>query len=143
MDFIIFNYHMDIINFFYFIKNVNILEKHDLPHTFCTEPLRQYDEERCLHEIIKIIVKHKIVFPKKDTSDLIEFVRDKNSFHYPNFKFKDKEIMAPYINPYGDNDPFIRLICFMKAYASHTFKYKGSFKDHFKNVFNVFYSMNI
>ena len=47
---------MDIINFFYFIKNVNILEKYDLPHTFFTEPIRQYDEERCLHEIIKIIV---------------------------------------------------------------------------------------
>jgi len=133
---------MDIINFFYFIKNVNILEKYDLPHTFFTEPIRQYDEEGCLHEIIKIIVNHKIKFPKKDTSDLIEFIRDKNSFHYPHFKIKDKEIMAPFIDPYQDSDPFIRLLCFMKSYASHTFKYKGSFKEHFKNVFDVFYSMN-
>ena len=135
---------MDIINFFHFIKNVNILEKYDLPRTFFTEPIREYDEEKCLHEIIKIIVKYKIKFPKKDTSDLIEFVRDKNSFHYPNFKIKDKEIMAPFINPTNDgyNDPFIRLLCFMKSYASHTFKYKGSFKEHFKKVFNVFYSMN-
>jgi hypothetical protein len=73
---------------------------------------------------------------------LIEFVRDKNSFHYPKFKIKDKEIMAPYINPYGSTDPFIRLLCFMKAYASHTFKYKGNFKEYFKKVFNTFYSMN-
>jgi hypothetical protein len=136
---------MDIINFFYFIKNVNILEKHNLPHTFFTEPIRQYDEERCLHEIIKIIVNHKIKFPKKDTSDLIEFVRDKNSFHYPKFKFKDKEMITPYIKDPNIiiNEPFIRLICFMKSYASHTYKYKGSFKEHFKHVFNIFYSMNI
>jgi hypothetical protein len=139
---------MDIINFYHFIKNVNILEKYDLPHTFFTEPIRikEYNEERCLHEIIKIIIKYKVKFPKKDTSDLIEFVKDKdkNSFHYPKFKIKDKELIAPYINPYNDsaNEPFIRLICFMKAYASHTFKYRGNFKDHFKNVFNIFYSMN-
>ena len=133
---------MDIINFYHFIKNVNILEKYDLPYTFFTEPIREYNEETCLHEIIKIIVNNKIKFPKKDTSDLIEFIRDKNSFHYPKFKIKDKEMMAPFIDPYQDSDPFIRLLCFMKSYASHTFKYKGSFKEHFKNVFNVFYSMN-
>jgi len=107
--------------------------------------IKEYNEERCLHEIIKIIVKNKIQFPKKDTSDLIEFIRDKdkNSFHYPTFKIKDKEMVAPYINPYnGINDPFIRLLCFIKAYASHTYKYKGGFKEHFKKVFNVFYSMN-
>ena len=131
---------MDIINFYHFIKNVNILEKYDLPHTFFTEPIREYDEERCLHEIIKIIVNHKVRFPKKDTSDLIEFVRDKKTFHYPKFKFSDKEMMAPFTT---SNEPFIRLICFMKSYASHTFKYNGSFKEHFKKVFNVFYSMNV
>lgn len=130
---------MDIINFYHFIKNVNILEKYNLPHTFFTEPIRDYDEERCLHEIIKIIVNHKIKFPKKDTSDLIEFVRDKDKFNYPHFKFYDNEMMAPYTD---SNDPFIRLLCFIKCYASHTFKYKGNFKDHFKKVFNVFYSMN-
>ena len=93
-----------------------------------------------LHEIIKIIVKHKITFPKKDTSDLIEFVKDKKSFHYPKFTFNDKEIIAPFTN---SNEPFIRLICFMKSYASHTFKYNTNFKDHFKKVFNIFYSMNV
>ena len=91
---------MDIINFYHFIKNVNILEKYDLPYTFFTEPIREYNEETCLHEIIKIIVKHKITFPKKDTSDLIEFVKDKKSFHYPKFTFNDKEIMNHRIKIY-------------------------------------------
>ena len=131
---------MDIINFYYFIKNVNVLEKYDLPHTFFTEPKRLYEEERCLHEIIKIIVKHKIRFPTSDTSDLIEFVRDKKGFNYPKFNFNDKEMIAPFTD---SDDPFIRLLCFMKSYASHTYKYKGNFKEHFKKVFNVFYSMNI
>jgi len=131
---------MDVINFYYFLKNVNILEQYDLPHTFFTEPIREYDEETCLHEIIKIIVNHKIIFPKKDTSDLNEFIKDKDTFHYPSFKFKDKEIIPPYIKI---NDPFIKLLCFMKSYASHTYKYKGSFKEHFLNVFNIFYKMNI
>ena len=136
---------MDIINFYHFIKNENMLEKYDLPHTFFTEPIREYNEELCLHEIIKIIVNHKIKFPTKDTSDLIEFVRDKKSFHYPKFKIKDKEIITPYIKDPNkiSNEPFIRLICFMKSYASHTYKYKGKFKEHFKKVFNVFYSMNV
>ena len=131
---------MDIINFYYFIKNENVLEKYDLPHTFFTEPKIEYEQERCLHEIIKIIVNHKIQFTKRDTSDLIEFVRDKKGFNYPKFKFNDKEMIAPFTD---SDEPFIRLLCFIKSYASHTYKYKGNFKEHFKKVFNVFYSMNL
>jgi hypothetical protein len=130
---------MDIINFYSFIKNVIILEKYDLPHTFFTEPIREYDAETCLHEIIRIIVTHKIKFPKRDTSDLIEFIRDKDTFHYPTFTFHTIKL-APFTH---SNEPLIQLLCFMKAYASHTYKYKGSFKEHFKKVFDVFYSMNI
>ena len=126
---------MDIINFYSFLKNENILEKYDLPHTFFTEPIREMDEETCLHEIIRIIVTNKIKFPKKDTSDLIEFIRDKDKFRYPNFKF-NTVILAPFTH---SNDPFIQLICFMKAYASHTYTHKGSFKEYFKDVFDVFY----
>ena len=131
--------YMDIINFYYFVKNINILEKYDLPHTFFTEPIREYDEEKCLNEIIKIIVNHKIVLPKKDTSDLMEFVRDKDTFHYPKFTFKDKDLYPPFTK---SDEPLIRLLCFMKSYASHTYKYKGPFKEHFKKVFDVFYEMS-
>ena len=54
-------------------------------------------------------------------------------------------MITPYIKDPNkiSNEPFIRLICFMKSYASHTYKYKGNFKEHFKKVFNVFYSMNV
>lgn len=133
-----FNFIMDVINFYYFIKNTNILEQYNLPHTFFTDPIREYDEETCLEEIIKIIVNHKIKIPKTDTSDLMEFIRDKDTITYPNFKL-DPEIDPPFTK---SKEPFIRLLCFMKSYASFTYKYKGTFKEHFKKVFDVFYKIN-
>ena len=39
------------------------------------------------------------------------------------------------------NDILLKVLCFLKAYASNTYTNKGSFKEYFKDVFNIFYEL--
>jgi len=128
---------MDLKDLFFLANRKNILEQHKLPYTFFTEPHKILDEDDCLEQIIKIISRGNITFPN-DSSDVFDMVDGKTHFsHSYNYNI-DKIIKTPYIK-YSDDD-FVHLICFMKAYASHTYTYKGSFKEYFKDVFDVFYN---
>jgi hypothetical protein len=115
----------------------NILEQYNLPHTFFTSPEKVLDEETCLHEIIALLVHEKLSF-EKDSSDFGEMIDSKSgdSIHYPKVDIVSKDIDTPYVNT---RNPLIRCLCFMKAYASHTYKHQGSFRLYFMDVFDVFY----
>jgi hypothetical protein len=129
---------MDLKDLFFLANRKNILEEHKLPYTFFTEPHKILDEDDCLEQIIKIISRGNVRFPD-DSSDVYDMVHGKtrfsDSYHYD----IDKKIKTPYIK--HSDDDFVHLICFMKAYASHTYSYKGSFKEYFKDVFDVFYKV--
>jgi hypothetical protein len=132
---------MDLKDLFFLTNHKNILEKHNLSHTFFTEPHKILDEDVCLEQIIRIISHHRnnLKFPFDDSSDVFDMLQGKEKFSN-SFQFTiEKKIRAPYIKQ--TNDEFVNLICFMKAYASHTYSYKGSFKEYFKDVFNVFYNI--
>ena len=135
---------MDLKDLFFLAKNKNILEKHNLPHTFFTEPVKILTEDTCLNQILIILASGNIIFPKNDSSDVCDMIENKDfgfSDLYKNINMNINEpiIKTPYIKP--TNEPFINLICFMKAYASHTYTYRGSFKEYFKDVFQVFYDI--
>ena len=128
---------MDLKQLYFLSKDVNILEKYDLPYTFFTEPHKILNEEICLEQIIKILSQQNVVIPINDSSDLYDMVEGKtkfsNTYHYT----IQHRVKTPYIKP--TKDSFVNLICFMRAYASHTYTHKGSFKEYFKDVFDVFY----
>jgi len=128
---------MDLKDLFFLATQKNILEKHKLPHTFFTEPHKILDEDVCLEQIIKIISRRNVTLPLDDSSDVYDMVQGKTAFSNSYRYSIDKKVRTPYIK--GTDDDFVNLICFMKAYASHTYSYKGSFKEYFKDVFNVFY----
>jgi hypothetical protein len=50
-----------------------------------------------------------------------------------------KYIKPPYVK--DSSNTFVVLICFIKAYASHTYTHQGSFKEYLKDVFDVFYNL--
>jgi hypothetical protein len=141
---------MDLKQLYFLSKDVNILEKYDLPYTFFTEPQKKLSEEICLNEIIRILTTSEFQFPY-DSSDLCEFIEYKNGQQltspYKKVELSESKIVkTPFIknkNKSFDDDSFIKLLCFMKAYASHTYTHKGCFKEYFKDVFDVFYNINI
>ena len=141
---------MDLKQLYFLSKDVNILEKYDLPYTFFTKPQKILSEETCLNEIIRILVTSEFQFPM-DSSDLCEFIEYKKgsklTSSYKKVELSEAKIVKP---PFiklkknsDDLDSFIKLLCFMKAYASHTYTHKGCFKEYFKDVFNVFYNINL
>ena len=137
---------MELKELFFLAKNKNILEQHKLPYTFFTEPVKMLTEETCLDQIVRLL-SNDIPFPHNDSSDLFDMIEGKSEFPelYKNLNLNLNEtselnVKTPYIKP--THDPFVNLICFMKAYASHTYTHKGSFKEYFKDVFDVFYNIN-
>ncbi len=116
----------------------NILETYNLPYTFFTDPDKVLDEESCLHEIICILTNHKLHFPK-DSSDFGEMIDNKSgeSIKYPKMEARSNKVKVPYTN--DDSNPLVNLLCFMRAYASHTYTQRGSFRLYFMDLFDVFY----
>ena len=112
------------------------MEQHGLPHTFFTVPEKVLDEETCLHEMIYILVHERLQF-SKDSSDFGEMIESKSgdAISYPSLVVHSNGVETPYVKT---KDPLIRFLCFMKAYASHTYK-GGSFRKYFMDVFDVFY----
>jgi hypothetical protein len=131
---------MDMKKLYNIITHKNILEKYNLEHTFFTDPMKALDEETCLHEIIYILVNYRLHF-EEDYSDFGEMIDSKSgeSIKYPPVKIESHNVKPPFVNDYSN--PLINLLCFMKAYASFTYPYNGSFKHYFIDVFNVFYEI--
>lgn len=129
---------MDMKELYFITTEKNILEKHGLPHTFFTMPEKVLDEETCLHEMISILVNERLHF-KKDSSDFGEMIDSKSgeSIQYPKVDVSSYND-CPYVKT---KDPLIRFLCFMKAYASHTYK-GGSFRLYFMDVFDAFYYLD-
>lgn len=127
---------MDMKELYFLTSQKNILEQHGLPYTFFTVPEKALDEETCLHEMISILVHERLYFPK-DSSDFGEMIDSKSgdSIHYPKVDIQPHRVKTPFVETH---DPLIRFLCFMKAYASHTYK-GGSFRHYFMDVFDVFY----
>lgn len=121
---------------YFMTTHKNILETYKLPHTFFTAPQKALDEETCLHEIIYLLVHTKLSF-SKDSSDFGEMIDSKSgeSIDYPKVTIVSSGIATPFVD---SSDPLIRLLCLMKAYASHTYK-GGSFRHYFMDVFDTFY----
>ena len=132
---------MDMQELYFITTQKNILEKHGLSHTFFTEPEKVLDEETCLHELISILVNEKLHFPK-DSSDFGEMIESKSgdAIQYPKIKIQSSDVKTPYLKS-ESKDPLIRFLCFMKAYASHTYQ-RGSFRHYFMDLFDVFYEVN-
>jgi hypothetical protein len=145
------------LKYLYELSNyTNILEKYDLPYNFFTKPHKVLSEDECLNQIINLLSNKNITFPINDTSDVIDLIDNKNiefmTETYKLIKIKTKNVNVPYIKKTDNN--FIKLICFIRAYASHTYNshtynshtynsntYNNrSFKDYFIYVFNVFYN---
>jgi hypothetical protein len=138
---------MDMKELYFMTTHKNILEQYDLPYTFFTVPEKVLDEETCLHELIAILVNERLSFPK-DSSDFGEMVDSKSgeSIQYPKVTVESKGVATPYINSNVKSNNLIRFLCFMKAYASHTFisrpLKKDSFRLYFMELFNVFYCID-
>ncbi len=120
----------------------NILETYNLPYTFFTDPDKELDEETCLHEIINILTNQRLHF-SKDSSDFGEMIDNKSgeSIKYPKMEVKSNKVKVPYVK--DDSNILINLLCFMRAYASHTYTQRGSFRLYFMDVFDIFYNMDI
>lgn len=135
---------MDLKYLYELSTNKNILEQYNLPYDFFTSPDKVLTEETCLNEILNILSTKHLSFPKEDSSDLIEFIENKHIEKmeecYAMVEVNEtlKHVKVPYIK--HTTNQFIKLLCFMKAYASNTYKGKGSFKEYFKDVFDVFYN---
>jgi hypothetical protein len=135
---------MDLKELYDLVNEKNILETYNLPHNFFTKPKKALDKDTCLNEIIYILTTATFSFPHKDTSDVIELIENKDYVlmkdRYKMVEIdKHKPINPPYVKDI--NDPFVILLCFIKAYASHTYTHRGSFKEYLKDVFNVFYNL--
>ena len=63
----------------------------------------------------------------------------KNKYKMVEIDEKLKHVKPPYVKDVKDK--FVILLCFIKAYASHTYTHRGSFKEYLKDVFNVFYNL--
>jgi hypothetical protein len=137
---------MDLKELYDLVNEKNILETYNLPYNFFIKPKKVLDQDTCLNEILYILSTSTFSFPYNDSSDVIELIENKD-YNLMKDKYKMIEIVDnhKYINtPYVNNisDIFVILICFIKAYASHTYTHKGSFKEYLKDVFNVFYNLS-
>ena len=137
---------MDLKELYLFSKETNILEKYNLPHNFFTSPHPiNMDNDAYLEEILFLLSTHTIKFPLNDSSDMIEFIENKDSemmrSRY-NIEINEtrQKISTPYLNK-NTNDTLLKVLCFLKAYASSTYTNKGSFKEYFKDVFDIFYKL--
>ena len=133
---------MDMKRLYQITTQKNILEKYKLPYSFFTDPDKELDEDTCLHEIIYILTNYRLHFPK-DSSDFGEMIDNKSgeSIKYPKMEITSKRVKVPYVD--DDMSPLINLLCFMRAYSSHTYSQRGSFRLYFMDVFNIFYNMDI
>jgi hypothetical protein len=138
---------MDLKELYLFSKEKNILEKYNLPHNFFTSPAHiNIDTDVYLEEILFLLSTHTLVFPLNDSSDIIEFIENKDPEimrrRYDNIEINEKrqKISVPYLNK-TTNNVLLKVFCFMKAYASSTYTNKGSFKEYFKDVFDIFYAL--
>ena len=140
---------MDLKELYLFSKEKNILEKYDLPNNFFTSPQNiNIDNDVYLEEIIFLLSRHTLKFPLNDSSDLIEFIENKDPEtmreRYDNIDHNENrpKLIVPYLNKNTNtNDALLKVICFLKAYASSTYTHKGSFKEYFKDVFDIFYKL--
>jgi hypothetical protein len=136
---------MDLKELYDLVNEKNILETYNLPHNFFTKPDKVLTQDTCLNEILHILTTATFSFPHNDTSDVIELIEDKDSilmkdkYKMVEIDDKSKRIKPPYVK--NINDSFVILVCFIKAYASHTYTHRGSFKEYLKDVFNVFYNL--
>lgn len=128
--------------FYQITTQKNILETYNLPYTFFTDPDKELDEETCLHEIIYILTNIRLHF-SKDSSDFGEMIDNKSgeSIKYPHMDIKTNNVKVPYVN--DESNPLVNLLCFMRAYASHTYSQRGSFRLYFMDVFDIFYHMDL
>jgi hypothetical protein len=133
---------MDMKRLYQITTQKNILESYNLPYTFFTDPDKKLDEETCLHEIICILTNHRLHF-SRDSSDFGEMIDNKSgeSIKYPKMDARPNKVMVPYVE--DDSNPLINLLCFIRAYASHTYSQRGSFRLYFMDVFDVFYNMDL
>lgn len=139
---------MDLKELYLFSKETNILEKYNLPHNFFTSPHPiNMDNDAYLEEILFLLSTHTLKFPLNDSSDMIEFIENKDSdimrSRY-NIEINEnrQKISIPYLNKNTNtNDTLLKVLCFLKAYASSTYTNKGSFKEYFKDVFDIFYKL--
>jgi hypothetical protein len=133
---------MDMKRLYQITTQKNILEEYKLPYTFFTDPDKVLDEETCLHEIICILTNTKLHF-SKDSSDFGEMIDNKSgeSIKYPKMDARPNKVKVPYVT--DDSNPLVNLLCFMRAYASHTYHQRGSFRLYFMDVFDVFYNMDL
>ena len=135
---------MDLKELFFLAKTKNILEEHNLSYNFFTEPIKMLTEEECLHEILLTLYKNDIIFPINDSSDVFDMIEGKtrfDDFYHTIAIHENEKVFVPFIKKNISISPFIHLLCFMKSYASHTYTHKGSFKEYFKDVFQVFYDV--
>ena len=136
---------MDLKELYDLANQQNILEKYNLPYNFFTKPNKVLDQDTCLNEILHILTIDTFSFPHNDSSDVIELIEDKdyifmkNKYKMVEIDEKLKHVKPPYVKDVKDK--FIILLCFIQAYASHTYTHRGSFKEYLKDVFNVFYNL--
>ena len=136
---------MDLKELYDLANQQNILEKYNLPYNFFTKPNKVLDQDTCLNEILHILTIDTFSFPHNDSSDVIELIEDKdyifmkNKYKMVEIDEKLKHVKPPYVKDVKDK--FVILLCFIKAYASHTYTHRGSFKEYLKDVFNVFYNL--
>lgn len=136
---------MDLKELYLFSKEINILEKYNLPHTFFTSPENiTIDNDAYLEEILFLLSTHTLKFPLNDSSDIIEFIENKDTeemrSRYNKLEINEhrQKLLVPYLNKQTDNT-LLKVMCFLRAYASSTYTHKGSFKEYFKDVFDIFY----
>ena len=136
---------MDLKDLYDLVNEKNILETYNLPYNFFTNPKKVLEKDTCLNEILYILSTATFSFPHNDSSDVIELIENKD-YNLMKDKYKmieidenHKYIKTPYVK--NISDPFVILLCFIKAYASHTYTHRGSFKEYLKDVFNVFYNL--
>ena len=67
------------------------------------------------------------------------FIKTKAKISKKNLYNHLSNLKTPYVK--NISDPVVILLCFIKAYASHTYTHRGSFKEYLKDVFNVFYNL--
>ena len=137
---------MDLKELYLFSKETNILEKYNLPHNFFTSPHPiNMDNDAYLEEILFLLSTHTLKFPLNDSSDMIEFIENKDPEimrRRYNIEINEhrKKISIPYLKK-NTNDTLLKVLCLLKAYASNTYTNKGSFKEYFKDVFDIFYKL--
>lgn len=136
---------MDLKELYDLVNEKNILEKYNLPYNFFTTPKKALDQDTCLNEILYILTTASFSFPHNDSSDVIELIENKDyilmkdRYKMVEIDEKHKHIKPPYVK--DSKDSFVILLCFIRAYASHTYTHRGSFKEYLKDVFNVFYNL--